>query len=53
MQFTEDKKVSNNPLEVAINKFWGRITEIITGPEYEYQYLKRIVQKTKDFYRKK
>lgn len=51
MQFTENEKVVFS--EAAINKFWGRITEIITGPEYEYQYLKRIVQKTKDYYRKK
>jgi hypothetical protein len=29
--------------EEAVEKFWGRLTEMITGPEHEYVYLKRII----------
>lgn len=29
--------------EEAVAKFWGRLTEMITGPEHEYVYLKRII----------
>jgi len=29
--------------EKTVKRFWGRITEMITGPEAEYTYLRRLL----------
>ena len=30
-----------------IRKFWGRLSEMITGPDHEYVYLKRLIHRFK------
>lgn len=37
MMFSERKS------DDSIKKFWGRMSEMITGPEHEYTYLKKII----------
>ena len=27
------------------HKFWGRLSEMITGPDHEYKYLKKLLYK--------
>mmetsp|Transcript_1798 Transcript_1798/g.2361 ORF Transcript_1798/g.2361 Transcript_1798/m.2361 type:complete len:145 (+) Transcript_1798:934-1368(+) len=51
-----DPKKATNSLEAyreMIQKFWGRITELITGPDHEYVYLKKLIQRIKEFNPKK
>ena len=31
---------------------WCKLTEMITGPEHEYVYLRRIINKMKEFYKR-
>ena len=33
-------------------KFWGRIAEIILGPEREYLYLHRVIVKINEYHKK-
>ena len=48
-----DKKLKQSSVQEVVDKFWGRITELITGPEHEYVYLKRLIHRVKDYYPKK
>ena len=32
----------------AVGKFWGRLTEMITGPEHERVYLAKMIEKLKN-----
>jgi hypothetical protein len=31
---------------------WAKLTEMITGPDYEYVYLRRIISRMKEYYRR-
>lgn len=31
---------------------WSKLTEMITGPEHEYVYLRRIINKMKEYYKR-
>lgn len=33
--------------EIAVKKFWGRLTEMITGPEHEQVYFKKLINRIK------
>ena len=37
----------NESYDDCIQKFWGKMTELITGPEHEYLYLKKTIQRIK------
>ena len=43
MQFGDKKSYDK-----ILHKFWGQITEMITGPDHEYVYLRRILARFKD-----
>lgn len=32
-------------VNAILNKFWGNITKMITGPEHEYVYLRGIIER--------
>jgi GTP1/Obg family GTP-binding protein len=42
-----DEKPHNSHKEI-VNKFWGRLAEIITGPEHERNYLNKLIDKLKN-----
>ena len=35
----------------GLSHYWARITEMITGPDHAYVYLKRIITKIKEYYK--
>ena len=43
MQF-KDTEEENKNYDSIIQRFWGKITEMITGPEHEYIYLKGLIE---------
>jgi hypothetical protein len=44
MIFATDQDFNQNH-EFQIKKFWGRLSEMITGPDHEYVYLKRLINR--------
>ena len=44
MQF--DENCCGNYKE-SVDKFWGRIYEMIAGPDHQYAYMKRIIKNYK------
>ena len=42
MSFNQAKSARSSH-EAMIKKFWGRISEMITGPDHEYTYLKKLI----------
>jgi hypothetical protein len=48
MDFSK-KDTSENIGELAIKKFWGKMAEMITGPEHEAVYLHALCDKIKAY----
>lgn len=42
MEFGEEQKSSS---------LWNKLSEMITGPDHEYVYLRRIISKMNEYYR--
>jgi hypothetical protein len=34
--------------KMTVNKFWGRLTDMITGPEHETIYLNKLIEKLRN-----
>jgi len=34
--------------KMTVNKFWGRLTEMVTGPEHQEIYLHKLIEKLRN-----
>ena len=54
MSFEEKSEFQEKDMDApeVRKKFWGRIAEIILGPEREYLYLHRVIVKINEYHKK-
>ena len=46
MQFASDEEKDK-----GLSHYWAKITELITGPDHTYVYLRKLITKMKEYYK--